>query len=63
MDISTNKITLKAVTADSLTVKGEIKAKAITAVKIIAEDLEVSGTAKINNLEVSGTTTGYFPDK
>ena len=53
----------KAVTADSLTVKGEIKAKAITAVKIIAEDLEVSGTAKINNLEVSGTTTGYFPDK
>lgn len=61
MDISTNKITLKSVTADSLTVKGEIKAKTITADEIEVENLEVSGTAKIKNLEVSGTATGHFP--
>jgi len=61
MEISTKKITLKAVSADSLTVKGEINAKAITAEKITADNLEVSGTAKINNLEVSGTATGHFP--
>lgn len=62
MEISTNKITLKSVTANSLTVKGEIKAKTIMADEIEVENLEVSGTAKIKNLEVSGTATGHFPD-
>lgn len=62
MEISTKKITLKSVTADSLTVNGKIKAKTIKAEKITADDLEVSGTAKINNLEVSGTVTGHFLD-
>lgn len=62
MEISTKKVTLKTVTADSLTVDGEIKAKTIKAKKIMADDLEVSGTAKINNLEVSGAASGHFPD-
>lgn len=62
MEISAPKITLKSVTADSLDVRGEIKAKAIKAEKIIVEEMEVSGTAKINNLELSGTVTGLFQD-
>lgn len=62
MEISTGKITLKSVAAESLTVKGEIKAKTITAEKITVDDLDVSGTAKIKNLDVSGTATGHFPD-
>ncbi len=62
MEISTPKITLKSVAADILTVKGEIKAKTIKAEKITVDDIEVSGTAKINNLDVSGTVTGHFQD-
>ena len=73
MEISANKIKLQAVTAQSVTVTGQMKAKTVVAEKATIEeltvnesasfkDLTVSGTAKINNLDVSGTASGNFPE-
>lgn len=61
------------ISAQSVTVAGQMKAKTIVAEKATIDDLTVnesasfkdltvSGTAKINNLDVSGTASGNFPE-
>ena len=73
MEISADKIKLKAVTAESVTVTGKMTAKTVIAESATIDnltvtesasfaDLTVSGTAKINNLDVSGTASGNFPE-